>query len=124
MEPVPAVTLSRSAEEPTFQTVAQRAVEIVPGCDAASITLLGRRGRAATVASTDPACDGLDAVQYALGEGPCLDAAFERGMVVVHDVRSEHRWPAWAAAAHERGLGSALAIRVHTANASLRALHL
>lgn len=116
--------LSRSAEEPTFQTVAQRAVEVVPGCDAASITLLRRRGRATTVASTDPACEGLDEIQYTLGEGPCLDAAFERGTVVVHDVRTDERWPQWAAAADERGLGSAVAVRLHTATETLGALNL
>ena len=111
-------------EEPTFETVVRRAVEIVPGCDAASITLVGRRGRAATVASTDPACEALDEVQYALGQGPCLDAAFEHGTVIVPDVDSDERWPKWSAAAREYGLGSALAVRLHTPHETLGALNL
>jgi GAF domain-containing protein len=116
--------LLATSAELTFQAVAQRAVEITPGCDAASITLLGRRGRATTVASTDPVCECLDDVQYAVGEGPCLDAAFELGTVIVHDVVSDHRWPEWAAAAHQRGLGSAVAVRLHTAKETLGALNL
>jgi len=116
--------LATSAEDLTFQTVVKRAAEVIPGCDAASITLLGRRGRATTVASTDPVCECIDNVQYAVGEGPCLDAAFERGTVIVHDVVSDHRWPEWAAAAQQHGLGSAVAVRLHTTEETLGALNL
>ena len=44
--------------------------------------------------------------------------------MIVRDVLADRRWPEWAAAAHQRGLGSAVAIRLHTAKETLGALNL
>jgi hypothetical protein len=96
----------------------------VPACDDASITLRTRRGRAETVATTDPALRVVDEVQYTVGEGPCLDAAFETGNVAVPDIPADERWPRWAAAASEQGLYSLLAVRLHTERSTLGALNL
>ncbi len=116
--------LNGSTEDVTFDAVVARAVELIPGCSASSITLRRRRGRVETVASTDSTADALDAVQYGIGEGPCLDAAFEAGSVVVADIARDPRWPRWSARAEELGLGSAMAIRLHTAEETLGALNL
>lgn len=108
----------------TFDAVVRRAVEVVPGCDACSITLRRRRDQVETIASTDPTVEALDAVQYALGEGPCLDAAFESGAVVAPDLAEDPQWPRWAARAREAGIGSMMAIRLHTDRETLGALNL
>ena len=39
-------------ERPTLQTVVERAVEVVPACDWASVTLRRRRNRTETVAAS------------------------------------------------------------------------
>lgn len=108
----------------TFEAVVRRAVEVVPGCDLASVTLRTRRGRAETVAATGDAAERLDAVQYTLGEGPCLDATFERQNIVVPSVVADGRWPRWAESAQEQGVGSVLAIRLFTPEETLGALNL
>lgn len=110
--------------EVTFARVARRAVEVVPAADHCGITLRQRRGRAATVASTDDLVIEVDAAQYALGEGPCLDAAFETASCLVHDLRTDGRWPRWAEVATRHGLRSALAIRLHAGERTLGALNL
>ncbi|MFC7496110.1 MULTISPECIES: GAF domain-containing protein [unclassified Nocardioides] len=115
---------AETREDVTFDILVRRAVEVIPGCDAASVTLRKRRGRAETVAATDDNVAAIDAVQYAVGEGPCLDAAFDRGNVVVSDVSTDPRWPRWAAQASELGVGSALAVRLHTERETLGALNL
>ena len=112
------------SEPLTFEKVIKRAVETIPGCDHASITLRGRRGRAATGAATDEPATQADALQYTLEEGPCVDAAFESTDFVIDDLRSEQRWPQWAAATAELGLRSALAIRLHSDSETLGALNL
>jgi transcriptional regulator with GAF, ATPase, and Fis domain len=112
------------SEEVTFEAVVRRAVDVVPGCDACSVTLRKRRRQAETVASTDPAVDTLDAAQYSLGEGPCLTAAFEQGLVVSADAAHDGRWPQWSSRAGDLGVGSALAIRLHTQRETLGALNL
>lgn len=112
------------SEPLTFEKVIKRAVETIPGCDHASITLRGRRGRAETVASTDEPTTRADELQYALEEGPCLDAAFESTDFVVDDLRSEQRWPRWSVATAELGLRAAMAIRLHSDAETLGALNL
>ncbi|MET0524797.1 MAG: GAF and ANTAR domain-containing protein [Nocardioides sp.] len=117
--------LHSDASEPlTFEKVIKRAVETIPGCDHASITLRGRRGRAETVAATDEPAIRADELQYSLEEGPCVDAAFESTDFVIDDLRDEPRWPRWSVASAELGLRAALAIRLHTDSETLGALNL
>ncbi len=108
----------------TFDRVVHRAVEVVPPADHCGITLRQRRGRAETVAATGDVVLDLDAAQYALGEGPCLDAAFESGSCVVDDLRTDGRWPRWSQVATEHGVHAALAIRLHADGTTLGALNL
>ena len=116
--------LSESDEGTTFESVVKRAVEIVPECTHASITLRRRRGRAETVAATDETIERLDAVQYAFGEGPCLDAAFDRGNVVIDDVALDRRWPRWNDEARSAGVAAVIAVRLHAGDETLGALNL
>ena len=53
-----------------------------------------------------------DELQEELREGPCVDAAFEQENFVVHDLRSDGRWPAWAARVTELGVLSSFSIRL------------
>jgi GAF domain-containing protein len=110
--------------ETTFDSVVTRAVEMVPGCAHATITLRKRRGRAETVAATGEVVERLDALQYDLGQGPCLDAAFDRGNVVVDHTADDERWPRWSAEAHARGVASVMAVRLHAGDETLGALNL
>lgn len=116
--------LGESDVDTTFDSVVAHAVEIVPDCTHATITLRKRRGRAETVAATDEMVERLDAVQYDLGQGPCLDAAFDRGNVLVDDTGTDQRWPRWSAAAQGCGITSVMAIRLHAGDETLGALNL
>ena len=62
-------------ETPTLQSVVERAVEVVPACDWASVTLRRRRNRTETVAASSDIARQADQLQYDLAEGPCLEAA-------------------------------------------------
>ena len=69
--------------------VAYLAVDVVPGCDLASITVI-RGGSPTTVASSDERGVRVDETQYAVGEGPCLQAARTS-----RQVRHDNTGPAW-----------------------------
>src|SRR5437763_3893103 len=57
-----------------LQAICEHAVQVVPGADMASITLV-RDGIPDTVASTDQRAVNFDREQYRIGDGPCLRAA-------------------------------------------------
>jgi GAF domain-containing protein len=73
------------------------------------ITLLRRR-KAATVASSSPAAQAMDEIQYAFGDGPCMTASREQETVHVPDLDAEDRWPQYAATVRELGVRSILAL--------------
>lgn len=75
--------------------VVNAAVELLEGCEAASISLATRTGEITTSASTSEALTRADELQIELGEGPCLAAVWEREPIFVSDLRTEDRWPRW-----------------------------
>ncbi|NBH09911.1 GAF and ANTAR domain-containing protein [Amycolatopsis sp. SID8362] len=80
----------------------------VPGVDEASITLVtGERPHTAT--ATSDVVSELDADQYRLGDGPCLEAI--RGGKIVRTAVSDavERWPSFARGAEDAGFSSFLA---------------
>lgn len=72
--------------EATLQDVVRAAVELIPGLDAGSISVvLGRRKVVSEAASGDlPRV--VDALQEETGQGPCLDEAYEQETVRVSDM--------------------------------------
>jgi hypothetical protein len=116
--------MEEKAEIPTLRRIAQRAVEVVPGCDCSGISMRRRRRRVETVASTSAVAEACDAVQYALDEGPCLDAIWDDACYLTEDTRNDARWPRWGPRVAEHGVGSVLSIRLATSTETLGALNL
>lgn len=73
------------------------------------ITLL-RHKKAATVASSSPAAQAMDEIQYAYGDGPCMTASREQETVHVEDLEHDGRWPQYAATVRGHGIRSILAL--------------
>lgn len=111
-------------EAVTFDLVVKRAVDVVPGCDHAGITLRTRRGRVTTAAHTDQVVLDADELQYELSEGPCLDAAFEDHTYVSNDLTRDERWPTWGPRVAALGVGSVVAVQLTGGARTLGALNL
>jgi GAF domain-containing protein len=75
------------------------------------ITLLRPR-RTGTVASSSQKAQGMDEIQYAFGDGPCLTAARTSVTVYVPDTRRDSRWPEYHAAAVGQGIRSVFAVPI------------
>jgi len=99
--------------EKTLQRVVDVAVETLPGCDFAGVSLR-QNGTVSTPASTDPLVDELDQAQYDLQEGPCLDAIWVDDIYRINDMTREERWPNWAPRAAAAGVNSVLSVRLAT----------
>lgn len=108
----------------TFARVVKRAVEVIPGVQHCGLTLRKRHTYAESVASSDDTAARADALRGELKDGPCLDAAFEEQNFVVHDLRTEPRWPEWARRVAELGPRSSTSIRLTSNHQSVGALNL
>lgn len=117
--------LTSPQREVTLQEVVHWAVETVPGAHDCGVTLLDRRDRTLhTAACTTARVKALDSLQYQLREGPCWDAVWVLDTIVVTDMIAETRWPQWAPAAVQTGVGSVLSVRVATHDRLIGGLNL
>jgi GAF domain-containing protein len=90
-----------------LQHVCQQVIQVVPGADMASVTLL-RDGKPFTAACTDRRVFDIDADQYRAGSGPCLEAAKTGRIVRVAVESARERWPAFTESAVAAGVASYL----------------
>ncbi|MEO7259785.1 MAG: GAF and ANTAR domain-containing protein [Jatrophihabitantaceae bacterium] len=99
-----ALTVHNGADPLTVIT--QGAIDIIPGAELAALVILAGPGRLEACAVTGPVPPQVIALQNEVGEGPCLDAVKQLGVVWVTNVATETRWPRFAAAAIRLGVGS------------------
>jgi GAF domain-containing protein len=111
-------------EEVTFGAIVKRALEVVPGCDHAGITLRARRGRLESAAASDPLVETCDELQHELGEGPCLEAVREDARYHSPDLTNDDRWPTWGPRVADLGIGSVIAIQLTDGTEMLGALNM
>ncbi len=96
----------------------------VEGCDEVGVTILSA-DRPHTAAYTTVQTLEIDAVQYALDQGPCLDAARLRREFAVGDlVVDDGRWPEFAHECREEGLRSLLALPLVSGDQCVGAINL
>ena len=110
--------------EATLQAITAAAVTTVPGADECSISYVIARRQVEPRAATGELPRYLDTLQQELGEGPCLDAIWGNRVVRVEDLRTDDRWPAFAARAAEQGIGSMLCFQLFVAGDQLGAMNM
>jgi hypothetical protein len=85
------------------------AVEVL-GIDGSAISLRAREHDQELIAADGDWAASLEELQYTVGEGPGVEAFASGGPVLVSDLTvDEERWPGFADAAAEHGLGAAFA---------------
>jgi transcriptional regulator with GAF, ATPase, and Fis domain len=96
-------------------TAVELLVANVPGCDAASISLVYGKRRVETPAASDERAELADQLQAELGEGPALDTLWEHETVYIPDLAAERRWPRWGPRLTDAtGVRSVLTFRLFT----------
>lgn len=98
----------------TLREVVRQAAEAVSACDDAGIVLTRGRGRIDVPATDGELAAECDHLQQKLVEGPWPDAVGQAVPVVVTDVRTDPRWPRFAAAVKDLGVRSILALPLPT----------
>ncbi|MGP7996506.1 MAG: ANTAR domain-containing protein [Streptosporangiaceae bacterium] len=108
----------------TLGSILTLATRLVPGCHAASVTVLDEDGKPATVAATDAEQEEMDRRQYLLRDGPCMDAARRQQITSWSMSEAEQRWPDFTLLAEDMGLHSYLAAGLGLGGQRLGALNL
>ena len=108
----------------TLEEIVQAAVELIPGCEEASISAVQDRRRVRSESPTGELARTVDALQDRLGQGPCLDAVYDQETVRVEDMATEQRWPDFASLAAEAGAASMLSFQLYVEGDNLGALNL
>lgn len=96
VEQVGAVVSSLEGLETYLSGVVQTVREEIRGCDEVGITIVTDDGPF-TAAYTTAATLEIDAAQYSLDEGPCLEAYATRSTVLADLDEAQDRWPRFAA---------------------------
>lgn len=93
-------------------------------CQHAGLTVFRAGGSFETLAPTGPLVSEADNLQYQLGEGPCVEAAWEEETFVSNDLVRDPRYPNWGPKAAAMGFGSLLAARLSIGGNTIGALNL
>jgi hypothetical protein len=89
--------------------VAEFAVRAIPGADGAGLTLL-EAGKSDTIVATAEFVRAVDAIQYGLGEGPCITAAAQGVTVRSGSLGGDGTWPRFGPRVSALGVHSALSL--------------
>ena len=112
----------RMALEQLLTRVAQHAVQAIPGADGVGLTLL-EDDRADTVVTSVEFVGEVDAVQYSLGQGPCITAVAEGVPVVSGSLADDSRWPEFGRRIARLGVHSVLSLPLRTPDGVVGALN-
>ena len=108
----------------TLEGIVQAAVQLIPGADEASISAVLGRQRVTSEAPSGELARAVDALQDELGQGPCLDAAYEHETVRVADMATDTRWPTFTKRALQAGAAGMLSFQLYVEGDNLGALNL
>lgn len=110
--------------EAILTIIVHAALELIPHVAEASISLVTGRRTVQSRAASGELPLIVDQLQSEMGQGPCLDAAYDHRVVRVPDLSKDERWPDFAQAAYDVGARSMLSIQLFVEGDKLGALNL
>lgn len=114
----------RQDPESTLVEIVRAAVELIPGCDDGSISVVFGRRKVNSQAASSELAAVVDGLQESTGQGPCLDAAYVHETVRATDLAHDVRWPKFAPQAVAAGAAGMLSIQLFVEGDDLGALNL
>jgi len=101
---------SHASLDRVLQETVELATTTIAGATDASITIVRSDDRGEGAAFSSQTAIDVDERQYGLDQGPCLDASRGHEIFVVHDMRTDPRWPDYTQYPVEAGILSSLSI--------------
>lgn len=103
--------------------VAEFAVAAIPGAQGGGLTLL-EKNHHDTIVATAPFVAEVDAIQYGIGEGPCITAAAEARTLRSGSLEIDAQWPRFGPRVGRLAVHSALSIPLVTPAGVLGAMNI
>src|SRR6476646_991181 len=122
LEALARLSSSRLSLEDLLSQVAVFAVQAIPGADGAGLTLL-ESDRADTIVKSATFVAEVDAIQYGLGEGPCISAAATGLVMRSGSLGGDARWPRFGPRVGRLGVHSVLSLPLQTPDGVLGAMN-
>ena len=107
----------------TLHRLAEFTARSVPGVLRSSVTLISD-GEPLTLVGSGPVAQAVDELQYVVGQGPGLDAARTRAVVMSQDLPGDERWPDLADQARADAVHSVVALPLDVQRTSVGSLTL
>ena len=109
---------AESANEPrgveeTLALIVETARVSLPGFEHIGVSTVDAKGNPRTRSASSGLVLELDALQYGLWEGPCVDTLKDASVVEAPHIQKDPRWPRFVAAATPLGLRSQLAVHLY-----------
>jgi GAF domain-containing protein len=104
------VFLTEETVANALKLITEAAALAVDDAAGAGVSLMDTNGNRSSAASTGSIVAQADALQYELGQGPCLSAWASGYPVDIADVHTDLRWPEWGTAAGDLGLRSCVSV--------------
>jgi GAF domain-containing protein len=120
---VAGLLLTGEAPDEVLRQVTVLATRTIPAAASCSITV-DDEGRGSTVAAANELARQLDELQYANGNGPCLQALQDGTAVSVANMAAEDRWGEYPQLAVRHGVLSSLSLPLAPAGKTLGALNM
>lgn len=114
--------LSQETVATAVNLVTSLALDTIVGAAGSGVTLVDAEGRRESAGATSELVAEADALQYRLGEGPCLTAVASNELVRIDDLEQDQRWPEWRSASLSLGLRSSLSAPLRAEGRVLGAL--
>ena len=102
--------LSQEHAAAAVHQLAQVARDLIPVAAGAGVSLLDAQGTRTSAGATGHLVEAADALQYDLGNGPCLSAWATATPQRVNDTTDDDRWPQWSTAAASSGILSMISV--------------
>jgi GAF domain-containing protein len=118
-----AVSLADRPLEEVLSEITRIATGGIPGAESTSITLI-KGDKAYTAAHHGDMALAADELQYAKGNGPCMDAGRGGVLLRIDDVRTEERWPDYVAHVQQVGVRSSLSVPLPYQGTTIGALNM
>jgi GAF domain-containing protein len=101
--------LTEQTAQAAVDALAEVARDVIRHAEGAGVSII-RAGERTSVGATDADVLEADALQYSLGEGPCLSSWATNQSIIIDDTRTDVRWERWATAAATAGVRSCLSV--------------